>query len=774
MNKTIKPELTIIKETSFLDNFTCIERIDRPLLHSLIHSDKLRKSWNKDSYCGKRASKLYDTEKGQLEKYMNNFSDNDNGVVVEYTRPKHGYGRVFPKLSLAVTCFRKQIRNELIKKLYVDYDLKNAQPIILQNICHQHSIPCDKLDEYCNNRDEFLMKIVNHTNGVVSRDNAKTFVLSLLFNGSWSGFLEELELSDIKEPDCVIAMSACIKTISGVIKAHNKALYETVRKSKQDEGKEIKNLDGSFLSLYIQEQEVRIVGKVIEWVYNNVLTEKILSYEYDGFKLLESMVNDYLKKTGVTCFKTLLNEKTLELSGFKCEWEKKEIIGFSEGEITLLEIPIKVNASEYSRDYTEMKKQFETKHAKIIGLSVYSILSDDGVISFKKKNDFKTSYEHLHYDEQAFSKNGKSKTVSTKFLKTWLEDEHIKTYENVGVYPPPLVCPSNILNMWTPFAISKHTGDYVKDEDGLLSFKMHIAVLCNHQKDVYDYVIRWIAQMFQYPAIKTTCLTFISLEGAGKGSLMKLLSKMMGNRKVYESTKPSRDCWGNFNPMMNGAFLVNLNEMAMKEAADAEGSIKALITDGKLTINDKNISPFEIDSFHRFIIFSNNEDPIKVKSGDRRNVVIQSSNELVGNAEYFIDITKMFSDVTLQRTIYDYLMSIPDLENFQTSIRPITNYQQEMCELTRPLICRWVESFVQENLNENVLDYTGVEQYTLFSTWLFKNNIKYDINAISMGIRLARLNIPGVEREKHGGITKTYYDISKLKKHYKLGCILPL
>jgi hypothetical protein len=50
-----------------------------------------------------------------------------------------------------------------------------------------------------------------------------------------------------------------------------------------------------------------------------------------------------------------------------------------------------------------------------------------------------------------------------------------------------------------------------------------------------------------YPEIKTIVPTFISKQGAGKGSLLKLLSKMLGAKNVLEITNPKRDIWGDFN-----------------------------------------------------------------------------------------------------------------------------------------------------------------------------------------------------------------------------------
>ena len=122
--------------------------------------------------------------------------------------------------------------------------------------------------------------------------------------------------------------------------------------------------------------------------------------------------------------------------------------------------------------------------------------------------------------------------------------------------------------------------------------------------------------------------TFISGEGSGKGTLFKLFEKMLGNEKVFETTNPNRDVWGDFNGMMCNCFLVNLNELSKKDTMDAEGKIKGLITDNTLAINQKGIPQYKIKSYHRFITTTNKEEPVNTTNGDRRNLIIRSSDEI--------------------------------------------------------------------------------------------------------------------------------------------------
>ena len=93
--------------------------------------------------------------------------------------------------------------------------------------------------------------------------------------------------------------------------------------------------------------------------------------------------------------------------------------------------------------------------------------------------------------------------------------------------------------------------------------------------------------MIQYPEIKSIVITLISKEGAGKSLLIKFFKNILGYSKVFESTKPSRDVWGDFNGIMTSCFLVNLNELNVKDTLNHMEEIKGLVTDDFLPINQK-------------------------------------------------------------------------------------------------------------------------------------------------------------------------------------------
>jgi hypothetical protein len=299
---------------------------------------------------------------------------------------------------------------------------------------------------------------------------------------------------------------------------------------------------------------------------------------------------------------------------------------------------------------------FETIHTKIINDSVFIKSTEDSFLVMSKR-DLIISYEHI-----PCGKNEHSHDVI--FIHKWLVGNlDISSKDSMEFYPKSSLCPPNVFNLWKPFAMELLTEPYKKDDEGLKMILNHIRILCNNEEEAYQYILSWLSYMFQYPERKSSCITLISEEGAGKTSLIYLLSKIMGGKKVLETKDPARDVWGNFNSLMMGAFLVNLNELEYKETSDAEGKIKALITDPTMYINQKGIAQFSITSHHHFIITTNKENPIKTQKGDRRKFIVRSSDELIKNRHYFEKLYKFMDTIDTVRTCYDCFMEF-DVSTF--------------------------------------------------------------------------------------------------------------
>ena len=630
-----------------------------------------------------------------------------------------------------------------------DIDMCNAHQVILRYICKLHNIPCPHLEYYITNREECVMKFGSRELGKISYLTA----LNKDTVNHTKGLPVEFKKYDIE-----------IKQIQKQL-VKIKEYSELV--SSVPETKPYNKL-GSAVNRIMCYYENIILQHAIHVINKKGIEIAILMF--DGFMVYGNYYKDEELLEDITRYV----EK--EMNGLDMVWTYKE----HNNELKIPEDFVfkhTVKKNENENSFECVAKEFEKTHLKIINKSLF-VKHDNTNIIFLTQAQLKMSYSHLSYDVPIYNDKGIfTGCKSLPFINKWIGFTHnIRRKDDVDIYPNNSDCPDNIFNLWSPFAMELLTQSYTHKQTELNFILNHIKILCNNDENVYDYFIKWIAQMVQYPHIKTIMPTFISGEGAGKGTLFKLFEKMLGNEKVFETTNPSRDVWGDFNGMMCNCFLVNLNELSKKDTMEAEGKIKGLITDNTLAINQKGIPQYKIKSYHRFITTTNKEEPLNTTNGDRRNLIIRSSDEKKGDYIYFETMHKFLEEIDVIRTCYDYFKGIEGMDKFKDIPIPLTEYQTNLKELSKSPIEQWLECFTREHDDtDSIIELFGIEVYELFKNWCSDNGIKYEIDSRKLGVRLTNMKINGIYRGKHTmkGETKIF-NITELKKTLKIGCIIDL
>jgi len=383
------------------------------------------------------------------------------------------------------------------------------------------------------------------------------------------------------------------------------------------------------------------------------------------------------------------------------------------------------------------------------------------------EGQIRASYKHI---QVGFTPSG----IPISFIDRWLEtNNEIRKFKRIGIYPKN--CPDDTYNMWSAFAMAGIT-EYEPNSEAVDLFKKHMNILCNHESIVSDWLIRWIAQALQFPEIKTTMPTLVSKEGAGKNTLMDLLRKIMGSQKIYESTNPSRDVFGDFNSSMANSYIVLLSEISPLEMQNASGKMKGLITDKALTINTKGVKQYQVDSYHHFIALTQHEEAIKPTKDDRRNVVIRCSDELCKpgkTAEQLIIINAhiekmrfLLEDVNSQKTIYEYLMSL-EVSQFHTEVPPQTEFHKRQTDLAMSPIEQWIRDFTLLHHAKEEVKLSSGEVYTQFREWSQANSPRYECTKQQFGVRLTNMKLEGITKGEHtrSGETKIF-NIPMLKTKY--------
>ena len=649
---------------------------------------------------------------------------------------KGNKGRLFGTTS--IQALDGIIRGFLFNGISTDIDMVNCHPVLLKYICKKDNIRCPILTEYVENRDNILEELKRY-----GEKDPKTLILKIVnseYNASRnkSQFIKDLtkEIKNIR-----------VELIQ--LDEYKQFLVDAIEFKKG-------NIKGSFINRLLCYYENEVLQIMIQHL--NHRTIEISSLAFDGCLVY----GDYYEDD------KLITELQAEINdyfdGMNMKLKYKE-----HSQIITDDILNGLEVVDDDKTYQSIKEHFELTHAKIINKSMFIDLYDDKV-SMKSRKELFEAYEHIKYNE--YDDNGNVKQVS--FITTWFGDPNMHLYRDIGVYPPPLTCPKDMYNLWNGFAMEKVTDYTPANFDVILE---HIKILCNRQEEVYDYIVKWIAQMVQYPAIKTKAPTFISKEGVGKSWLIKLFRVMFGNELVFETSNPSRDVWGDFNGMMMNAFVVNLNEISKKDTIEAEGRIKSLVTEPTIHINMKGKNQLEIQSFHRLISTTNGEEPYTSKKDDRRNVIVRCSDEKKGDYEYFTKLFNCLEDLDMIKSFFEYLKTIEGMDKFDSIPIPITEYQSDLQQLSRTPIELFVRNIVEnaDEEEEEDVKFTSKELYDKFKQFICSNNFKYEVNSNQFSVRLKREIPKGIESRKGSkGVREQVFNIPLLKQELQMGCLIKI
>ena len=754
---------------------------------------------------------------------------NKNELRVKYSPRKGGFGRryadcpkptfldgrpdpKFGKYYSGLITMSRKIKNTIFYyQNWRDYDQVKGHPTILLEMGKMNNVPLPafedylkpgRFDEICNTLIEFYS---GDPDNLLTRKDIKWLFNKTIYGGGFKEWINDIQNGQKRDVNGKPSFSHNPKTVQHIDIKHS--LYKEFKKDTKtiinlvyQNNPELVNLvcddlpdtkenlwsrKNRLMSYFCGIIEHEITFQAYKYITKNGICKKrYLSWGYDGFTIPPPDLPDFDEQS----FLTSMNAYVCEKTGFKTvsfirkEFEESDIlfacIEKRKSKIsTTLEKKRKHAGDDQEEDDEEdesswktVSEKFEQTHCKIINKSIFIKLQNNEVFVMSKPQ-LKTSYENMVY--RIKDKKGKFKLEN--FIDAWTRNNpQQKCFDDIGIYPTKLTCPANIFNMWTPFAM-EGAGEYVEKTEELEKILSHIRILCGNDEAITQYVIDWIAQMIQFPAVKTTCLTFISKQGAGKTFLIKLLRVLLGNSKVFETTSPSRDVWGDFNGRMCNTFLINLNELSKKETVESEGRIKGLITDPFLTINNKGVNQYDIQSYHRFIITTNKMEPLNTSADDRRNLIVRSSDEKCGDKEYFNELHKLLEDVDVMKTCYEHFKSIKNMEEFNKQPIPISNHQEHLKELSTGPIEQRLQHFTRENFDKKEVEMLGEEACKLFKEWWKAQNedTPYNINAVKLGVRIKILNIDGIEKGKHTNRGETkIYNIEKLKKYFKIGVLL--
>jgi len=798
--------------------------------------------WVKDEQGNEIELPRFSPESKILLKKRTRLLKNGNQLEIFYQQKK-GLGRFYSNDDLSLTCLARNIRNTIYHyQSYIDYDFVASHPTILSCIAVKLRISTPNIDAWVANKKPIIKLLSDHHSVAgqppLQKDQIKKLINSALYGGGlecWAmggkdlngnrkgGVITGNPAKNEMPMQCknwdnwtmghswYKAFKAEVKKITETLIGANPLIKERVSRTSDPDFKKNNSTISYILGIFENECLYHAYQYGID---NELITHRRANLAYDGFATPApppytdhafhlNAVNGYIfEKTG---FKMRIEVKPFEswtIQNDLIDVRRAMLVAVPVNPIEAMTLDGGAAVAEQEEDsledslpqeYRIWKEQFERLHTKVINSSTYfkKIYEElpNGEQIFKgykimNRTDLVNAYEHEWFIKTCPATGKKKKE---KFITEWITDRHLQTKLDTDILPPPMFCPVNILNLWRP---SEYFGRDILPTDTRYNqvavdlWLNHIGVMCDRDVPATEYVINWFAHLLQKPAEKSTHLIITGKQGTGKTIALAPIKKIMGGG-YFESTKPERDVWGQFNPMMASSLLVVLSETDKRNAYGAEGIIKALITDPEITINDKGIKPFVVRSFHRFITPTNHFDPVKLEKGERRNVIIKTSDEFKENWDYFANFARVWDDDHACLSLYSFLMA-RDITHWNFRVIPKTEYHNELVSFNRNPLDEFVEWLVAKAVVDNwetdadgCFQRYGSEMMTYFRAWRDEFGGKYDVNGTGDLIKkiTCSLDLPKgclVKGTRSARGQKGSYNLALLKKHYKIGCLLDL
>jgi putative DNA primase/helicase len=190
-----------------------------------------------------------------------------------------------------------------------------------------------------------------------------------------------------------------------------------------------------------------------------------------------------------------------------------------------------------------------------------------------------------------------------------------------------------VYNLFQGLAIDRRAAFEWRDSAGAQAapFFEHIRLIwCQGDDRLFQYVLRWFASIVQHPEQRmATALVLKSAEGAGKGIVVQKVAEILGRTHLCHTTSMD-DVLGSFNECLKGKLLVFLDECTWGGNHRDAGTIKKLITEETIHINEKFKPRYAMQNCANFVIASNEDWVVPAGLQSRRFLCLRLDDRFAG------------------------------------------------------------------------------------------------------------------------------------------------
>jgi hypothetical protein len=262
-------------------------------------------------------------------------------------------------------------------------------------------------------------------------------------------------------------------------------------------------------------------------------------------------------------------------------------------------------------------------------------------------------------------------------------------------------------------------------------------VLCSSNKDSYNFVIKWFANMIKGNR-NNSCLYLKGVQGAGKSTPLEFIREhVIGKDLAYQGG--SGPLKTKFNSELSGKLMVVFEELenfGSSEWISISCILKRQITSPTLQIEAKGKDVREETNLNNYILASNN-DCIQDDDG-RRYYILDISTKYVKNEDYFNRLYTCFNDEVGQ-AFYSYLYEI-DTDKFNPQSYPKTQSKLDSYSKRLDNVYKFIKD--EYILKKQHIDRISVSDfYQNYASYCSSNGITKPKTKIDFNNTLKNINI---------------------------------
>jgi putative DNA primase/helicase len=236
-------------------------------------------------------------------------------------------------------------------------------------------------------------------------------------------------------------------------------------------------------------------------------------------------------------------------------------------------------------------------------------------------------------------------------------------------------------NLFSGFALKPKKGNAAPLLD-LLKYLCSAVGDEDKQKEVYEFVLNWLAYPLQHPGSKMrSALVFFGDEGTGKNTFFEAYAEIFG--KEYSMLITQAELNSEWNEWQSKKMFIIANEVVTRQDMySQQGIIRNMLTEPRHNVRRKFQPSRQESNLCNFVFFSNNDQPVVPTKTDRRFLIINTPPKAA--KEFYMAIKEQIENSACIEALYQFLLD-RDLGDFnEFTLAPMTDAKEDLIEASMP------------------------------------------------------------------------------------------